>query len=694
MFIEVHRLKRLSVSVGADHIESLARARKPLLAVIELIWNALDADAKRVSVVLTPNALSGIETIQVEDDGSGITPDEFELGFGQLGDSWKKRLQRTKAFGRALHGKKGVGRYRALSLGGLVTWTTRFKAESGIAQYDITFDLNDRRTVNASDSELSEDSKGTTVTIVNPIPKLASLEFEAVKFELTEQFALYLRQYPDVHLKYDGRSVNPSELTEKSTDISFDFVSEDGKLAPQMLTIIEWRAPLDRALFLCSRDGFSFRQLPVGIQAPGLQFTAYLRSEFLEVLEANDAIDIELGDLGKLLAVTREKLREYASQRQAEQTAQQVEEWKKEEIYPYSGAANDDLEIAERQVFDVIAQNVTRYLPDFRSSKKKNKQFTFSLLKHAVETSPSSLRKILEEVIGLPREKREQLANLLEKTSLTSIINASKIVSDRLEFIQGLKSMLYDSPYRDKLLERKQLQRLVGENTWLFGDEYYLMNDDEGLLNVLKKHLLHGGYVVDEGLIEFLGDVTFEGGGTGIVDFALSSEPAPDESLPGAILGKTLPRSGGEPMHNLIIELKRPTQKITPRVLQEVRDYAYAIARDERFHSVPARWTFWALSNQISEQAQDEAMVKNLPPGVVYQSGVSAGRNYEYTIIAKTWAQVLDQATQRLQFFRTHLGYSPSFNQGREYLNAVYRQFIPGQAQSFIPVEASPEEGD
>ena len=135
-------------------------------------------------------------------------------------------------------------------------------------------------------------------------------------------------------------------------------------------------------------------------------------------------------------------------------------------------------------------------------------------------------------------------------------------------------------------------------------------------------------------------------------------------------------------MHNLIIELKRPSQKITPTVLQEVRDYAYAIARDERFHGVPARWTFWALSNQISDQAQEQAMVKNLPPGVVYQSEAQPGRNYEYTVIAKTWSQVLDQATQRLNFFKTHIGYSPSFSQGREYLNAVYRKFIPVEAQA------------
>ncbi len=686
-------MKRLNVAVGADHIDGLARARKPLLAIVELIWNSLDADAKKVNVILTPNDLAGLSNIQIEDDGTGISPEEFDIGFGQLGDSWKKRAERTKTLGRALHGKKGIGRYRALSLGGIVVWNTRFEAAGQVLGYEIAFDVSDKRTVIATDPAPTTEPKGTFVTISNPTSKLGSLEFDAVKPELTQHFALYLRQYPDVEIRYDGAKVSPTELIARSVDIPFDFITEDGQLWPQILTVIEWRVPLERALFLCSRNGFTFRETVVGIQAPGLHFTAYLRSELLEKLDAEDSIDIELGDLGKLLELTKEELREYASARQAEQIALQVEEWKQEDIYPYEGAAEDDVEVAKRQVFDVVAENVTKYLPDFKSSKKKNKQFTFNLLRQAIETSPSSLRKILEEVIGLPTEKREQLATLLDRTSLTAIINASKIVSDRLEFIQGLKSMLYDSPYRDKLLERKQLQRLVAENTWLFGDEYFLMNDDESLLNVLKKHLSHGGYTVDDGLIDFTEDVTFEDGGTGIVDLALTSEPTPDENTPGTVLGKTLPRSGVDPMHNLVIELKRPSQKITPAVLQEVRDYAYAIARDERFHSVAARWTFWALSNQISDQAQEQAMVKNLPPGVVYQSGVVAGRNYEYTIVAKTWAQVLDQATQRLNFFRTHLGYSPSFSQGREYLNAIYRKFIPAEAQTPTPVETHSTSG-
>ena len=287
----------------------------------------------------------------------------------------------------------------------------------------------------------------------------------------------------------------------------------------------------------------------------------------------------------------------------------------------------------------------------------------------------------------MPKDKQEELASLLDRTSLNAIIWASKVVADRLSFIQGLRSMLFDKPYKDKLLERLHLQRLVAANTWLFGDEYFLMNDDESLLNVLKAHLQAKGYGFPDASVNLKDQVQFEGGGTGVVDLALTMDSTTNEKdqLPGTVIGKTMSRACNESTHNLVIELRRPTQKITPTVLQEVRDYAFAIARDERFEGVPARWTFWALSNQLSEQAQEQATQRNFPPGVIFQSEPRPGHSFEYTIIVKTWAQVLDQAEQRLNFFKKHLDYSPSFAEGRAFLNEAYSKFIPAIAKETFP---------
>ena len=63
--------KDIYVQARADHVASLASA-SPLAAIEELIWNALDADAREVRVDLVTNALGGIDAVRVSDDGTGV----------------------------------------------------------------------------------------------------------------------------------------------------------------------------------------------------------------------------------------------------------------------------------------------------------------------------------------------------------------------------------------------------------------------------------------------------------------------------------------------------------------------------------------------------------------------------------------------------------------------------------------------
>src|SRR5437899_2846198 len=76
------------VEAQADHLESLARG-KPINALAELIWNALDADADRVVVRVIDNPLGSPDQIEVLDNGNGISLAEAEHAFGNLGGSWK-----------------------------------------------------------------------------------------------------------------------------------------------------------------------------------------------------------------------------------------------------------------------------------------------------------------------------------------------------------------------------------------------------------------------------------------------------------------------------------------------------------------------------------------------------------------------------------------------------------------------------
>jgi hypothetical protein len=60
-------MQEIEVKVENDHIERLTTA-KPLHALSELIWNAYDADAARVSAEFATGDLVQLGLIRVEDD--------------------------------------------------------------------------------------------------------------------------------------------------------------------------------------------------------------------------------------------------------------------------------------------------------------------------------------------------------------------------------------------------------------------------------------------------------------------------------------------------------------------------------------------------------------------------------------------------------------------------------------------------
>ena len=76
----------IKVQAKADYIASLSRSA-PLSAIEELVWNALDADAREVKIDVIQNPLGAVEAIRVSDDGTGVDIDRIESTFGGLGGS-------------------------------------------------------------------------------------------------------------------------------------------------------------------------------------------------------------------------------------------------------------------------------------------------------------------------------------------------------------------------------------------------------------------------------------------------------------------------------------------------------------------------------------------------------------------------------------------------------------------------------
>jgi hypothetical protein len=75
----------------------------------------------------------------------------------------------------------------------------------------------------------------------------------------------------------------------------------------------------------------------------------------------------------------------------------------------------------------------------------------------------------MKEVLKLPARLHEELAHLIQDSSLPAIINASRVVSNRLKFLTGPSALIFDKQLGSSVHERTQLHRMLADNTWMFG---------------------------------------------------------------------------------------------------------------------------------------------------------------------------------------------------------------------------------
>lgn len=96
-------------------------------ALIELVKNCYDADATEAIVTFcSPNQ---IPTLEIRDNGSGMTKEDLLNGFLRLASDNKVREPLSPKFRRRRAGRKGIGRFAAHRLGDRLVLTTRHESE-------------------------------------------------------------------------------------------------------------------------------------------------------------------------------------------------------------------------------------------------------------------------------------------------------------------------------------------------------------------------------------------------------------------------------------------------------------------------------------------------------------------------------------------------------------------------------------
>jgi hypothetical protein len=234
----------LTLKAKHDHLQRVASTRDHVMALAEFVWNALDADATSVSVELVRNALGGLESILIRDNGTGISKARADHDFESLGDSWKLRTSRTPVLSHVIHGKEGRGRLRFFSLAQKARWTSVYKDGEALFRLIIEIDADRLDRCNVSEPEPAP-ADADTGTIVDLAPLKSTFDWltsEEARADFDATFAPYVLQYPTTEIIYDGRLVDPDSTIDRAHTFEMEPIICPGRVVGDIsLRVIEWK---------------------------------------------------------------------------------------------------------------------------------------------------------------------------------------------------------------------------------------------------------------------------------------------------------------------------------------------------------------------------------------------------------------------------------------------------------------------
>jgi hypothetical protein len=299
-----------------------------------------------------------------------------------------------------------------------------------------------------------------------------------------------------------------------------------------------------------------------------------------------------------------------------------TEKLRLDEYYPYKEKSSSKSKVI---VFDKLA-----YLMEDKynilNEKNRLREIIYPLLDRTI--SNGELDRILKGILKLNNKMVSKFSSLLEKTEMEDIIEFSEKVSAKMEELEFLEKIVY-SEISKNIKERKVLHKVLEKMLWVFGEEY---NDssrllsDKGLENNLKQ--LRADLLVYKASKKENNINETESSIKSITDLFLYSEKIIDQNK----------------REVLVVELKAPRVKISPKELAQVMKYATEI---EKSSNTPkdVKFKILLVSSDINEDA--EFQIKGTPDNPYFYFASKSG-NIEVWVM--TWANILENLKRRLKY--------------------------------------------
>jgi len=615
-------------------------------AFCELLNNSIQAKARNIKIELAYTGKTElhpllIKSLIITDDGNGVHISDVEEKILDIGTANKE-------------GGKGIGRFAAFQIGKsieieTVGFNTVDKTYSKI-KIPLSFDKFGHN-INVSEIDLNtkeEVLKGkhdtyykvtiselydSTVTDIEPKKKIIDKFLsDKIKDSIFERYPLKIFN-KEVTFIINNTPINPNDFvvgqpikklityTDKKGiehKVKFDFMQIKN------LDKIKVFLTTKNAGIQTIANGFEFEANWLSPKIGG--WFIYIGSE---TLTSDMYRNVNLDGLDENVKHYKDFVKSHLSEFFKEKNREFdnfTDKLKKDEFYPYKEKSSSQSKVI---LFDKLAYIVEdKY--NILNEQNRLREIIYPLIDRTI--SNGDLDKILRGILKLTSKMMSKFSELLEKTELENIIEFSDKVASKLEDIEFLEKLVY-SEVAKNVKERKELHKFLEKMLWVFGDEYNestrLLSDKnlEGNLNKLRDDVLqYKPSKYDNNVVELK-----EKSIKSITDLFFYSEKILDFKK----------------REVLIVELKSPKVKISPKELAQVMKYAREIEKIGYFTD-KINYKILLVSSEINDDAKFEIEGRQKGQENPHFYFKNEQNNIEIWVIK--WSDLIENVKRKLKY--------------------------------------------
>lgn len=565
-------------------------------AICEYLWNGFDANASQLSIRYTKNAFN-ITSLEIQDNGEGIDRSSLQETFGCFQDSQKLH---TYQWSSQVKGKKGKGRYSFNCFASKADWVTVYKdKESHYIRHKITIKKGDNQNYDDNEQETKSSSvKRTGTTVSFSDINLPSDFFDSEVFldYLKKEFAvfLFLNKAQNKEILINGEKLDYEDVIEDS-DNKVILIESDCTNFYFNVTYIRWKEKMKEnycMYFLDSSQTEKYEKTTTfNNKDTKFHHSLYISSDYFNHFVDNATGEKNLFETDntspkdKVFKTLVKKLKRFLEEKQKKYVAE-VASKKLLAKYQSKGIIrqpqNDYDKILVEDLKKTISAMYEVQPKIFINLQDDQAKTLVGVVELLLQTDKrEDLISIMDSVVNLSDDERHNLASVLKTTDLARITDTIRLIQNRIRTISALKVAVKSE---NGMNEVDDLQKLVEQSFWIFGEEYNIVTQAEPDFN--------------QALMEYLDKIYDTVPGISKSNYSKDKIEHPDVNKEMDIFAFRQ-NIQSSIIDNIVVELKHPKVKLGEKELSQVKTYMNVIMSDSRFNATNMRWKFYLVGNDF-----------------------------------------------------------------------------------------------